>query len=291
MVNNKAKEPAINTEFLIDILTDIIGGLLIAIGTYNIAAAAMLPMSGVNGIALIFYHLLNLPIGAMAIAFNIPIILCTFGILGKSFFLKSIKSMIITSIIMDVVAPMFPIYNGDRMLACIISGVLSGLGFALIYMRDSSTGGVDFIIMAIKSKKPHITVGKISFVIDAAIVLLGAAVVNKDVDSLLYGIINAYIVSLVLDKVMYGADSGKVALIVTDKGREVCNKIDEVYDRGTTILNARGGYTGHQRDVVMCACNNKQMYGIRRLIKQVDPTAFFVIVESSDVIGEGFKDK
>lgn len=272
-----------------DICIDIIGGILIAVGVYNFAAAAKFPMVGFNGIALIFYHLFGWPIGTVAMLMNIPVAIFCFKILGRTFFFRSVRTIIITSVIMDVIAPLFPVYQGDRLLAAICCGVLSGLGYAMIYMRESSTGGSDFIMMSIRAKHPHLSLGNIAFTMDAVIVLIGTVIVSKDVDSLIYGVIISYLLSLVVDKVMYGIDEGKVALIVTEHGHEICTRIDEVLGRGSTILKGIGSYTRTEKDVVMCACNNKQMYGIRKLIKEVDKKAFLVIMESNEVVGEGFK--
>lgn len=278
-----------STELLKDILIDIVGGLLIAIGVYNFAATAKFPMVGFNGIALIFYHLFGLPIGTTAMLMNIPVAIICFRILGRKFMLRSVRTIIITSVIMDVVAPMFPVYEGDRLLAAICCGVLSGLGYAMIYMRESSTGGADFIMMSIKAKNPHLSLGNIAFVTDVSIVLLGTVIVSRDVDSLIYGMIISYLLSMVMDKVMYGIDEGKVALIVTEHGAAICEQIDALLGRGSTILKGMGSYSRLEKDVVMCACNNKQMYGIRKLIKGIDEKAFLVIMESNEVVGEGFK--
>lgn len=279
------------SELAKDIAIDIIGGLLIAVGVYNFAAASQFPMVGINGIALIFYQLFGLPIGTVAMILNIPIALFTFRILGHRFFMRSIRTIIISSIIMDVVAPLFPMYTGDRLLSAICCGVLSGFGYAMIYMRDSSTGGADFITLSIRAKNPHLSIGNIAFIMDASIVALGTVLVSKDIDSLIYGVIISYLLSTVVDKVMYGIDEGKVALIVTEHGPAVCEKIDAVLGRGSTILKGIGSYSKLEKDVVMCACNNKQMYGIRKLIKEVDKKAFLVIMESNEVVGEGFKEE
>ena len=273
----------------IDILIDILGGIFIALGTYNFAAAAEFPMVGVNGIALIFYQLWGLPIGRTAMLLNIPIAVFCFKVLGRRFFLRSVRTILITSFLMDYAAPLFPVYEGDRMLAAICTGILSGLGFALIYMRDSSTGGADFIILSLKALHPHLTIGKISFVMDAVIVLLGVMIVSKDIDSLIYGIIISFLLSTMVDKVMYGISAGKLTLIVTEHSREVAEKIDQATGRGATFLKAQGSYSGEDKDVVMCACNNKQMYGIRSVVKEIDPDAFIIIMESNEVLGEGFK--
>ena len=132
-----------------------------------------------------------------------------------------------------------------------------------------------------------------AFALDAVIVILGTVIVSRDVDSLIYGLIVSYLLSLVMDKVMYGIDEGKLALIVTDPehSTEICFKIDEVLGRGSTILNGMGSYSKDDKHIIMCACNNKQMYGIRKLIKTIDPKSFLVIMESNDVVGEGFKDE
>jgi len=275
-------------ELMKDIFSDIFGGLLIAVGVYNFASEAQFPLPGVSGISLIFYQLFGLPIGTMTILLNIPIFLCTARILGRRFFIRSIRSILITSFIMDVIAPLLPIYESDRLLAALYCGVLSGAGYALIFMRDSSTGGMDFVTMAIRAKRPHLSLGSIIFFLDLAVILPGAWLVARDVDSLIYGIIIAWLISVVTDKLMYGISQGKIALIVTEKGTDICRCIDAAFGRGSTILNGKGSYTKADRDVVMCACSKKQMYGIRKLIKQVDPHSFLVIMDSSDVVGEGF---
>lgn len=276
-------------KFVLDILIDIIGGILIALGTYNFAAAARFPMVGLNGIALIFYHLFGTPIGLVAMLLNVPIALACFKILGRKFFLRSLRTILITSIIMDYIAPLFPIYEGDRMLAAICTGIFSGLGFALIYMRNSSTGGMDFIIMSVKAKHPHLSLGKISFAADMLIVLVGVVLVSRDMDSLIYGAVVSYLLSVVVDKVMYGVDSGKMALIITDYPKKVAEQIDELTGRGATYLKAEGSYLREEKDVVLCACNNKQMFTIRNVVKEIDKKAFVIILESNEVLGEGFK--
>ncbi len=272
-----------------DIFIDLFGGILIGAGIYNFAANAEFPLAGVSGIALILYRLWGVPIGWGTILLNIPIAVGCYKTLGREFFVRSVRSLVITSMITDYIVPLFPAYSGDRMLAAICTGIFSGLGYALVFMNSSSTGGMDFVSMAIRVKKPHISLGRIVFVLDCAIVLLGG-VIFQDIDATIYGLIISYLLTLVIDKIMYGIDSGKMTLIVTDKGHEVAGKIDEYIGRGATILKGKGSYTGADKEVVMCACNNKQMYSIRKMVKEVDPRCFIVIMESSEVVGEGFKE-
>lgn len=276
-------------EFAMDLLIDVAGSMLIAIGFYNFAAASEFPVSGISGIAILFYHFFDLPIGTMTVLLNIPIILICYKLLGKKFLMKSFKTMIILSIATDVIAPMFPLYRGDVLLSGICMGAISGVGFALIYMRDTSTGGVDFIMLAIRAKKPHISFGKIIIVLDFSIVLLGGLILGGNVDKMICGMIATYIMSVVVDKAMYGMDAGKMTLIVTERGQEVADKIDELTGRGSTLLKGVGSYSKEEKQVVMCACNNKQMHMVQKAVKEVDHTSFMVIMESNEVRGEGFK--
>ena len=169
-------------------------------------------------------------------------------------------------------------------------GVLTGIGYALIFMRGSSTGGQDFITVAIRKARPHMTLGIITFVLDMITILLGSLIVFKEVDGFIYGVIVTYLMASVMDRIMYGIDEGKMTLIVTEKGREVAQKIDQYSGRGSTILKGTGSYSSREKDVVMCACNNKEMYTIKRIVGQVDPEAFTIIMESNEVVGEGFKE-
>jgi len=278
-------------EIGIDILVDIVGGILMAVGVYNFAVAAEFPLTGFSGLALIIYHLSGFPIGMSTLLLNIPVAIICYRLLGRDFFLRSLKSIVITSLIIDVIAPMFPIYHGDRMLAAICAGVLPGLGYALVYMRNSSTGGTDFIIMSIKALRPHLSIGKISFCLEIVIIAIGALTVFRDTEGIIFAMITNYLMSTVIDKTMYGVDAGKLAMIVTTQGQAVAAQIDQVLERGSTILKGVGSYSQDDKEVVMCACNNKQMYKLRRLIKEVDKKAFLVIMESNEVVGEGFKEE
>lgn len=272
-----------------DIAIDIIAGILIGLGTYNFTVTAEFPMVGISGIALIFYHLFGVPIGISSMLMNIPIAIICYKALGKGFLIRSVKTIIITSLIIDMVAPMFPLFSGDKLLAAICAGVLSGIGYGIIYMRNSSTGGMDFIVMSVRKAHPHLTIGGISFVLEAFVILIGTVAVSRQVENLIYGMIISFIMSAVMDKVMCGLSVGKMTLIVTSKPSEVARKINETTERGCTFIKAQGSYSEEEREVVMCACGNKQMFAVRTAATSVDPDAFIIIMDSNEVVGEGFK--
>ena len=273
----------------IDVLVDIIGGILLTIATYSFAVPADFPMTGVSGVALIFYQAFGLPVGALTVILNIPIIICCYKTLGKQFYIKSLRSTLITSAVMDILGPQLPLYRGDLILAAICTGVLLGIGYAIIFMRGSSTGGFDFIMMAIKYYRPHLSLGKIGFALDAMVILIGAVTIGNGMDSVIYGLVLNYLYSTVLDRLISGTSSGKLTLIISDHPREIVDEIDKLVDRGSTLLKAIGGYTGEEKEVVMCASSSKEMYAIRKRVHEIDERAFVIVVESNEVIGEGFR--
>lgn len=273
-----------------DSLFEVIGSFLIAMGVYNFALTADFPMSGFSGLAMIAYRLWGIPIGWTTILLNVPVSFLCFKMLGTRFFMRSLRCMVISSLMVDYIAPLFPVYTGERMLAAICTGVLLGTGYAMIYMRNSSTAGMDFITMSLRVVKPHILLGKLAFGCDFVIVALGG-IVLRDMDGVIYGLIINFFYATVVDKVMYGINAGKLTLIVTKYAQEVSKAIDDCCGRGTTQLAARGGYQGEEKQVVMCACSNKQMYLVEKAVRQIEPEAFVIIMESNEVIGEGFQKK
>ena len=284
MENAKVKD------WVLDIGADLIGGILIAVGIYNFALHANFPVAGFSGIAIILYHIFGLPIGIGTILLNVPVSIFCYKFLGKGFFFRSVKSMVISSLLMDYVAPLFPVYDGERLLAALCMGVLCGLGYALIFMRDSSTGGQDFITVSIRKIRPHLSLGVLTMIFDSTTILLGTLIVFHEIDGLLYGIIVTFLISTVMDHFMYGIYKGKLTFVVTEHGKAVVDAIDKISGRGATIVKGVGGYSLKEKDIVLCACNNKEMYQIKRRVHEIDPDAFTMIVESNEVVGEGFQE-
>ena len=142
-------------ELLVQIMWELAGSIFYAIGIYNFALQAEFPMTGFSGISIILYRLFNISIGLSTVLLNIPVAILCCKLLGRKFFVSSIRCMLLSSFIVDFVAPLFPVYQGDRLLAALCTGVFCGIGYAMIYTRNSSTGGADFIIMAVKALRPH----------------------------------------------------------------------------------------------------------------------------------------
>ncbi len=272
---------------VMDLLYDIIGSIFYAIGLYTFARMAEFAPGGLSGLALIMNHLWGLPIGITTLVLNIPIILVSCRILGRMFFLKSLKTMVVSTLFLDVVFPYTPAYTGSPFMAALYSGVFLGAGLALFYMRGSSSGGTDFLTMAIRARYPYLSLGAVTMGIDLLVIGLGG-VVFGNVDAALYGLAATFVASTVIDKILYGLDSGKLLIIITNHGQVVADQIGQVTGRGSTAIRARGTYTGHDREVLLCACSRSQSYRVKNVVHEIDPRAFVMLVETNQVFGEGF---
>lgn len=273
--------------FGIDTLIFAVGSIFYALGLYTFATTVEFAPGGISGIALILNHFWGLPIGIVSLVLNVPLILISLRVIGPTFIAKSIWTMLINALFLDLIFPLFPVYSGNPLLTSMFTGVFVGLGLGLIYMRGSSTGGSDFVIMSIKKYKPHFSVGQISLAFDAAVIVIGGFAFGS-IDAVLYGIIASYATSMVIDRVLYGAGSGKLTIIVTDHGREIARAIDNEVERGSTLVPATGAYTGLRRDMLLCACSKSEVYKVRTAARAVDPHSMIMVTEASEVIGEGF---
>lgn len=282
--------------FAVDTIYDILGSILYAVGYYTFASNADFAPGGVGGIAIIINHYIPwAPLFLLQNLINIPIAIICFKLLGKRFFIKSVKTMLFMWIFGDFIAPLFPQYPGigvelteaNRLMAAIFAGILTGAGLALIYMRGSSTGGSDFVIMSIRKKKPHMSVGSITLVIDGAIILVGG-IVFKNINAVLYGIIMTILSSLVIDKLMYGSGAQKMLLIISDKTDEIKDEIFKVTERGVTFLKAVGAYTGQDKHIIMCVCSKTEVYPTRDIVRKTDPDAMVMLSTVDEAYGLGF---
>lgn len=271
-----------------DFLYDIAGSILYAAGIYTFAGNAGFAPGGVSGLALILNHLLGLPVGIVTLLFNIPLVVISYKTVGRRLLVRSARTMVVSSLFLDVIFPLIPMYSGSRLMAAMCSGVFMGAGMALFYIRGSSSGGIDFLALTIKKKKPHMTIGVITLLIDLAVILLGWPVFG-DVDAVLYGVAATGVSTVVIDKILYGSGAGTLAVIITGRGKEVAAKIGEQAKRGVTALPASGAYTGQPRDVLLCACSKAEAYLVKSAVLDVDDRAFLMFTETSEVFGEGFR--
>ena len=273
----------------VDVLYDIMGNALYAVAICVFAKHAPFAPSGVSGLAVIMNHIWNgLPIGTLTLALNVPIALVSYRVVGRTFLLKSLRTILIGTLFVDVLFAHVPAYTGDPLLAALFMGVFLGSGLALGYMRGSSTGGADFLVMAAKKKFPFLSMGQLALALNG-LIILGSGLAYRSLDAVLYGAVATFTSSTVMDKLLYGAGSGKLALIITSNGKATAEAINLIVRRGATLLPAYGAYSGQQRELLMCVCSKSEIYKVKSAAQRVDPQAFMMITEASEIYGNGFK--
>lgn len=244
-------------------------------------------VGGFTGISqIINFFVPVLPIGTMVIVLNVPLFVVGLKKFGFAFLCKSIYTMALSSVLIDVVDVIHQFSPMDPLLACLYGGVTLGVVSGLIFREEATTGGSELGAWIVRSHVERLSIGNICLGIDLTIILIYAAVF-RSLNNALYGALALYITTKVLDLVVYGQNTAKLAYIISDKYEEIMQEMI-ARDMGATLLNGKGIYTGSERPLLLCAVRNKEVVSIKRFIKELDPDAFFIVCDASEVLGEGF---
>ncbi|MBQ2817447.1 MAG: YitT family protein [Clostridia bacterium] len=274
--------------FKSEFLTELSAALMVALGIKVFSAPNLIVGGGVSGIASVLYVLFGLPIGAVSLALNLPLLFIAWRELGNRFTFRTLRVVAIISVVTDIVLKDMPAYSGEKLIAAIFAGVFLGAGLGIILYRGDSTGGTDIIVKLIQRRYRHISLGSIVMITDAAVVA-AAAWAYKNIDTILYGSIMIFVSSAVIDKIILGAQVRKLSLIITAKGEEVTNKLLSQLNRGVTVINGKGGYTKADVSLLICAASASQTIKLKQIVYAVDNSAFIIIANAAETLGKGFK--
>lgn len=277
-------------------ISEIISDLLFFTARGAVYAAAVLVFlssnkispGGVTGISSVLNYLSGFPIGTAVFLLNLPLLLLGFFKLGGIFIVKTTVGTFIMSAALDIGEAVFPYFKLDIMLSAIFGGLLMGLGQSLFMLRGATTGGSDIVAVLINRKIPHMTVGRLILLTDAAVVVL-AAVVYKNFESALYSVVALYAATKIIDIVIYGADRGKIVYAITGKPDKMSGEIMSLVGRGITVIDATGAYTGAKKKMLMCTVRPNEVSAVCKIIRGNDGEAFTVIADAGEILGEGFK--
>ncbi len=271
----------------VDVLFIALGSLLYAVSTVVFSAPNNIAPGGVTGVAILIQYLWDLPIGTVTLLLNVPLLLAGWRRLGKRFLLRTGAGLLISSVFTDLLDTLLPAYQGDRLLVCLFGGALCGLGLGLILMRGGTTGGSEIAARLLELRFPHVPIGKLVLAVDGVVIAV-SGVVYKELDSVLYAVLFAFVSSLVTDWLIYGGRRGKMALILTARQEEVTARIMQELERGVTLLPAVGGYTGHTRQMILCAVRREEVHTLKRMVFSLDKQAFFITLSTDEVHGDGW---
>lgn len=239
-------------------VTFVIGILLVAI-SYNIFITKCNIVYGMGGVGLIMHKLFSIDASLVILLGNIVLIFLNLLFLGKENTKNTIFGSLLYPLFIKLTEPLglIDLGNMETILIAICGSLVTGFGLGLVFKAGYTTGGTD-ILNQIVSKYGKMSVGKAMYFTDSIIIL--ASIVAFDFPTIVYSILNLYIVGLITDKVVLGISGSKAFYIITEHETEVKKFIIQNLSHGVTILEARGGYTGNLEKVIMCIIPTKEYY-------------------------------
>lgn len=266
----------------------LLGSACYALSVNVFSAPNQIAPGGVTGVATLLHALFRLPIGGMILVINLPLLAAAWRKCGAGFTVRTLIATVLVSVILDASAPFLPAFRGDKMLTALFGGVLAGTGLGLIYMRGATTGGSEIVARLLERRFRHVPIGRLILLVDA-VVVAASAVVYRQLESALYALVLIFVSTFLMDTLVYGGDKGKLLLVMSREEERVARRILQEMERGVTMLDAAGGYTGTDRRVLLCAVRRAEVYALRTLIYDTDPDAFLIVLSTDEVLGQGFK--
>jgi len=274
---------------ILDTLIIFLGCIISSLGVNIFLSHAKLLSGGATGIGLLLEYTMGIPVGIVVLLINIPLLIISYRKLNKSFIIYTTIGMLCLSLSLIITRPLSNLValdNLDLLLYCIYGGVLCGVGYGLVFLRNGSTGGTDIITMLIRRKYSNFNIGGLGFSLNLIIIIIGAF--TSGITEALYTLISLFIQSIVLDKMLKGFSSKKLLLILTVKEEEIINYVIKDLNRGITSLFAEGEYTHDRKKMLYCIVTSRQMIELKTAVHNIDSTAFITIVDISEVRGKGF---
>ncbi|MGE7929443.1 YitT family protein [Lysinibacillus xylanilyticus] len=272
-------------ESIMEYVYVIVGAAIIAIGFNVFLLPNQVASGGVSGISTILHGLFGWNPGFVQYAFNIPLFIAGVLLLGKKFGIKSFIGTVTLPLIVLLTNSWEP-WTDNPLLGALFGGIVVGLGIGLVFKGNASTGGTDLLAQII-TKYTGLSLGTSVLLIDG-IIAISAAIVF-DLEKGLYALIGLYVTTKTIDIIQLGFSQSKMVYIITMKQDEVRDAIYAEIERGVTKLPAIGGYTGEARPVLMVVVYQAEFTKLKQLIKSVDPSAFVIVSNAYEVLGEGFK--
>ena len=239
---------------------------------------------GVSGLSLIIHYLSNIDVSYLYFALNIPLIILAYIFLGKNFLLKTFFATFVLSVFLKVFAS-FSEPLDDILLAAIFGGAINGIAIGIVFYAGGSTGGMD-IVAKIVNKYTGIPISRILLATDFIVLSIVAVIFGKVI--FMYTLISLVISSKMIDIIQVGIYSAKGVTIITTKEDEIRKRIMEDTGRGITLIDAKGGYTQKDIGMLYCVVGQYQLIKVKTIVKEVDPSAFMIVADVHEVIGNGF---
>ena len=248
---------------------------------------------GLTGLATIVAELgrragLNLPVGIQTIVMNAVLLLFVLRTGGARYAVQTITGFVLFGFFTDLFAPFVaPLGERDLMLCALWGGIISGLGYGLVFRCGVNTGGSDTIAQII-SRKTSLPVGSTVMAIDVAVCAASAPVFS--LENALYAAIAMVLMGMVVDRVVDGADRRRMAFVISEQHERIADDVMYEMGRGVTEVQARGVWSGKDRPMLLIILDRRELSILKTVVAEHDPEAIVFIADVSEAIGEGFKE-
>lgn len=272
-----------------DVLLILAGVFLQALAMRLFLIPARLASGGIAGLAQIINYFTQWPIGVMVVIGNIPLFLLGWRYLGGlRFALRTVLAVGAFSLLVDGLAFFLPAegITQDLNLNALYGGVISGIGFGLVYRGQGTSGGSD-ILARILNHRWGVSLSQSYMLTDALIMFLAG--ISFSWENALYAIVMLYISGVAAEVTLEGSNVTRTAMIISEHPEQIREKILFEMERGVTLIPAEGGFSGRSKTVLYCVVSRSEIAQIKALVREADPHAFMVIGQANEVFGEGFK--
>ncbi len=271
-------------KFIKQILGVFVGSAIMAMGLNMFLIPNRIAAGGVSGLGVILFHLLNIPVGLTILVFNIPLFILAMKFLGIKSVFRSLSGTIFLSVLVELLAPL-PTLTTDLLLATIYGGIVLGIGLGLVFRSGGSTGGTALAAQLLNFFRGF-SVGQGILGIDFLIIAIAGIAFSAELA--MYALISLFVTSKVIDFVQEGLSLAKACFIISNHPREISKSILTELDRGVTLLKGQGGYTGEDKEILLCVVSQSEVTRLKRIVWDRDPHSFVIVSNVQEVLGEGF---
>lgn len=282
-------EPHFTWKIFRDYLLITLGALLQALSIRLFLVPAHLVNGGISGLAQIINYFTGLPIGLMILLGNIPLFILGWRYLGgPRFALRTAYAVLVISFFIDFLTLFLPQegLTSDLFLNALYGGVVSGIGYGLVYRGQGTSGGTD-ILARILNRKWGMSISQSYLLTDSLVMFMGGLVFSWE--NALYAVVMLYISGVAAEVTNEGSNVVRTALIITNNPQQVKEKVLVNMERGMTVLTGTGAYTGEERLILYIVITRSEVAQLKALVQEADPSAFIVIGQASEALGEGFQ--
>lgn len=275
---------------LLDYALLTIGAALLAVTIDLFLIPNKIVAGGATGIATVMHIQFGLPTGVIVLIINIPLLVLGFRYAGgMRFAIRTMYATVLMSVLTDLFVPWIatipPITQ--PLLFTLYGGLLDGIGMGLVFRGQGTTGGTD-VVAQLFNRRRGVPLGQTILVVNSAVLIL--AVIAFGLEPAMYALILTFVAARVVDVVQGEADYNRTAIIISAQAHAIKAAILSEMERGVTLWSGRGGYTERGLEVVYCVVARTEISILKRLIQSIDPRAFVVIADASEVLGEGFRE-